>query len=375
MSSDNNNNNNNNNSLQKYMTNFCAIHRDEIVFEDKYKKQYKYFSEEEKKYKTFLEQYLGNEHKTCIPLKIPTDDGNVQKMYIRFKPKTTQKSVTEDSFKTAIEHYPSNEDLYRVFKNLDDPKATLSDVYAAWIIEILYKQNTIKHTAFEFTSSGERKKSTSSKSSKSKSKKNNDDNDDNDEETKNNNSIHVPSEVMEAASYLLKIQSNKKQLSKFKKEKITEFIVEKKQYEPVLDQFLSSKPENKQEQKISMNIQGETKPFYLKKVIETPSLSLTLAKSKPIVFQSVQNTFKSILPSVYSRPFDPKFINELEVHKDFLNVLFSEFRTKLQQYKTSHTKVVSSIVLEEHKARGSKRKTHGNNTDDDDNADDNIDGE
>ena len=326
--------------VQTSMTNFCAIHRDEMIFENKYKKQYREIAENEKKYKTQLEQYLAHEKQSCIGVTIPVDEHNQQTMYLRFKPKTSQKMVNEDSFHAVIDHFPAPDDLYQTFKKLKNSQATLTEVYGQWLIDTLYSQNTTKKMVFEFTTTKEKKKSGGKSDNKNRNSESLDD-----------SPVKIPREIMEMASQLYKIQYNKKELNQYKKQKCQEFTAEKKQYVPVLEKFLSSKPESKQEQKISMNIQGETKPFCLKKIVKTPTPSLTLSKSRPVVLQSVHTTIKTAFPQWVDRPFQTQMVHDLENHPDFLHVLMAEFKNQLQYYKKTSAKTSTSIVLEEHKNR------------------------
>ena len=367
--------NNQQQTVQDSITNFCALYQDEMVLEKGYKNKIDAFKGEESQHKQTLEQFLRDENKSCVPVTVKNNDGNELQYFLRFKSRTSKKSVTEEAFRNVIEQLPTEEslrDLLNVIK--DTSKLSLVDLYVLWLTKTLEKQNTTTKTIFEFTPTGEKKSKSEGggkeRGSRKKSKT-----------CGNNNDI--PEDIVAAANHLYMIQTNKKQLTSFKKEKLVELETEKKQYHKVLDKFLSAKPVEHQEQKLSMNIQGETRPFFLKKKPSRESyVTLTFAKSKPVVSSCVKNTFKtSKLSPVFFQPLDvsvdsiDRMLYELQNTPDFLNMLMSEFRQQVQQFKSSNSKITTSIVLEECRKRSKKTKSTKKDNNNNENGDENGDEE
>lgn len=317
--------------IHKSMTNFCALSRDESVFEEKYKQQYQQLKENENKYKNILANFVMEQKKTCIPVVIKSsnpEEDDVQ-LYLRIKPKVSQKQVTEDNFKQVIEHYPTEEELNQVFQSLDNSQVTFAEVYTEWIIRNLYERNTTTKEVFELTQSKEKKKKEKGKSTK---------------EEKDPNPPPLPREITEITQMLYKTQQNEKKIKQIKKEKLLKIEHDKKTYEETLDKYLSAKPKEKQEQKISMTTtQGETKPFYLRRIVKLSKPSLTLAKSKPIVSECVYSTIKHTFPEIATKPYHHSMAHK----KIDLHLLLSDFRQRLQSFKKNNTKISTSIVLEE----------------------------
>ena len=328
--------------LQKIMTNFCALYRDEITLEDKYKEQFQELKESEKKYKTLLSNYLTTQQQTCIPVKIKTtnkDDKTEQEqiVYLRLKSKVSQKSVNEDTFKQIIQMSPSVSELKEIYVNLKNDQASLMDVFTQWIIDKLYELNCTKQSVFELSSSGEKKKSHKKRKT------------DSEEKSEPNPNDVLSLEIVQATQELHKIQSREKTLRKMKKEKLNEIEQEKKNNEPELDKFLSLKPIDKQEQKISMTVKGETIPFYLKKVVQIKKPSLTLVKTKPLIQKTLQNVFTEVM--MIDLPFTVENctkLTQINIHS-----LFSEFKNNFQQFKKERQVVSTSIVLQKHRLRKS----------------------
>ena len=327
-------------SIDKQLSHYCAISRDEMNMESQCAEQAKQFTEEIKKCKSTLADFLEHHKKTCIPITIRTEKGEEKTIYIRNVEKTTYKTVNEDSFKKVIETIPTPEELKDLFDQLENPAASFIDVYSAWIYNTLYDQNTSKRTTFEVSEKKERAK-----------------------KTKSTDEVKVPSHIIQAAEDWMNTSYNIKRLKTFKKTAMTQLAEEKKAIEPAIEMFLASKPPEKQEQKISMVVQGQDKPFYIKRVVEKKRPALTLTKSKPIILQSVQTMVQATDPTLLKKPFTPEDAKSIFNNDIVLNMLFSEFRTKLASFKQSGIKVKTRIEMSD-KPKG-KRKRPVEEQDDD----------
>lgn len=326
-------------SLDKQLSHYCAISRDEMNMEAQCSEQAKQFTEEITKCKTLMADFLEQQKKTCIPITIRTANGEEKTIYLRNVEKTTYKTVNEDAFKRVIETVPTPDELKDVYDQLENPAASFIDVYSAWIYNTLYDQNTSKRTTFEISDKKERTK-----------------------KSKTADEIKVPSHIIQAAEDWVNTTYNIKRLKTFKKTAMTQLADEKKVIEPAIETFLASKPPEKQEQKISMVVQGHEKPFYLKRVIEKKRPALTLTKSKPIILQTVQTMVQSTNPTLLKKPFTTEDAKNVFSNEIVLNVLFDEFRTKLASFKQAGTKVTTHIEMSD-KPTG-KRKRHADDDED-----------
>lgn len=333
-------------NVQKSMSQYCALSRDELLLEEKCDEQLKHFNEVLANYKMSLSDFLGSQDQSCVPVSVDMD-GSEHKVFLRSVVKSSYKTVNEDAFKKVIEHIPTVEELTKVYEDLNTPKASLSSVYAAWIFNKLYHQNVTKKTVFEISDKPPR----TSKNSKKQ---------------KMNEGPPIPTNVAQTVVDWIKMQHNIKRLKQFKKENITKLNTEKKLVESDVETFLSARSGDKQEQKISMSMHGETKPFILKRVIEKRSPTLTISKAKPLVADTVISVL-SRMDSSYETPFNPATTRDLlarqtETRSLLPNLLFSEFRVKVEEYKKSGMKVSSRIELREKTNRTKqKRKSVKNN--------------
>ena len=133
--------------MQESISQFCVLAYDEIHIENKYKEKADKLKEDLAKNKQALQEFASKQSQTCIPLNVVVD-GEDQKLYLRFMEKITSKSINVDAFKRVIEIVPQVSELAEIYETLQDPNATLADVYAAWLYNELYKRNTTKKQSF-----------------------------------------------------------------------------------------------------------------------------------------------------------------------------------------------------------------------------------
>lgn len=349
--------------IQHALTDYCALYNDELLIEEKCTEQRKQFKQHEEKYKAFLYDFLVEQKKTCLPVNINIE-GTQKQIYLRLQEKMCAKSINEDAFKKVLETNPTAEELQTIFESLEDPQATVIDVYTLWMIDKLYEQNTTKKSVFLLSESKEKsKKGEKGKTTLGKRKRDGEEKSVEPEENK------VPEEIVKMATQLFKVKHNFKRLTSYKKEKIEKLNAEKKVYEPVLDKFLSTKPSDKQEQKVSMTYHNDVKPFYIRRIIVTKKPTLSLAKSKPVVAQTVQTIFQKLDADVATKPFNLHNLNQMFRHDDFKNLLFADFRNRVQTFKQSNTRTYSSIVVEEESAKkGRKKKNEGDEDEENEDA-------
>lgn len=330
-------------SLEDPLSKYCAISRDEILIEEQCTTQSDQLTSELTQCKSVLEEFLNCQKKTCIPVKVQTDEGD-RTIYLRSVEKTSYKAVNEDAFKRVIEKLPTPQDLQNVFDQLENPNANFIDVYASWIFNTLYDQNTTKRTVFEVSDKQER-------GAKKK--------------TKTTEEVKVPDAIIQAAEDWMLATHNIKRLKSFKKVRMDLLEQEKKSIEPVIETFLASRPKDKQEQKVMMNLHGEDKPYYIKRIVEKRSPSLSLNKSKPLILNSVQQVVKSTQPQLSSKPFQVSDVNNLFRNNMLLSMLYAEFRAQIETFKQTGVKVSTHVELRE-KGSGSNARKRKQNTGGDD---------
>jgi hypothetical protein len=314
------------------ITQFCTLSRNELLFKSQYKEQYKLLTNREEQLKSTLMKYMEQvspPNKKWI-VKCPTNEV----VRIKLKQTTSQKTINEDRLKEVIELNPTPEELIHICHNLKTSQSSFIEVYSTWFIRKLYEYNTVKKTELEIKEE-EKQKIVSSSSSSS-----------------------PPPEILETISKLIQIQQNKSKLTRYKQEFTHQIINEKKKCEPILDTFLSTKPPHKQEQKVTLNVQGEIKPFYIQRVMKTYKPSLTLSRSKPLVHHVIQSIITSRFPEINNKPFHVDDLNKIYNIQNFKQDLFSEFQKQLQQYKQDSQKIQSNIVFKPSKMSTPTNTTH-----------------
>ena len=316
-------------SLDQTLSQYCVIARDELLFKEKCATQARSFNQDLHDCQARLAEFAQSQPQPCIPVTVRTADGEPQQMFLKTSEKTTYKAVDEEGFKRVVEKVPTVEDLKAVFDDMESPQASLADVYATWLFRQLYNRNTEKKRVFEISDK------------KGRTKKN-----------APAGHIHVPDHIVALTEQWTHIQSNMKRLKEFKRSTIHRFENEKKAIEPVLNSYLAAKPHQKQEQKIAMSVQGEIKPFYLKRVVKRLKPRLTLPQSRSLILDTVTSVIKT------RDPFDLDVTREiLKRHATLPNLIFSEFRTQLEQYRQSRVKVSTHIKLCEPRTRKRKEPT------------------
>jgi hypothetical protein len=271
--------------VQHALTDYCALYNDELLLEEKCSEQRDQLKQHEEKYKAFLHDFLVEQKQTCLPVNINVE-GVPKQIYLSLQERMSSKAISEDAFKKVLETNPTVEELQTIFESLQDHAATVIDVYTLWVIDKLYLQNTTKKSIFLLSESKEKGK----KSDKILKKRKR-----GEELVVENKGPEIPEEIVKMAAQLFKVKHNYKRLTAYKKERLQKLNTEKKTYEPVLDKFLSAKPTDKQEQKVSMTYHDDIKPFFIRRIIVTKKPTLSLAKSKPVVAQTVQPIFQDFI--------------------------------------------------------------------------------
>ena len=320
--------------LSDPLSKYCAISRDEILIEEQCVTQAEQITDELTKCKTVLEEFFKRQKKTCVPVKVQTDEGD-RTIYLRSVEKTSYKAVNEDAFKRVIEKLPTSQDLQEVFNQLENPSANFIDVYASWIFNTLYDQNTTQRSVFEVSDK------------KEKGKKN-----------ANTDEVNIPDAITQATEDWMLAAHNIKRLKLFKKGKMDLLAQEKKTIEPVIETFLASRPKDKQEQKVMMNLHGEDKPYYIKRIVETRRPPLSLNKAKPLILTSVQQVVKATQPQLLNKPFQSSDADRLFRNDMLLSMLYAEFRTQFETFKQTAVKVSTHVELRE-KGDGNRKRKRG----------------
>jgi len=317
-------------ALEQTLSQYCAIARDEMQVKEQCSEQTSELTEELAQCKTVLAQFLQQQNQTCVPVTVQTDEGE-RTLYLRSMVKTTYKTVNEDAFKRVIERVPSPEDLQDVYDQLESPNANFIDVYASWIFNTLYEQNTTQRTAFEVSDKKARG-------------------------TAKNPVVSVPPTVTDALDRWMLATHNLRRLKTFKKTKIEALAQEKKTVEPQIEAFLAARPADKQEQKVTMTLHGEAKPFLLRRVVEKRSPALTLNKSKPLILHSVEKVVTTIQPQLLQKPFERKDVSTVLGNSMVLNLLCAEFRTQFEAYRQTNVNVTTHVGLYDKNQPRNKRK-------------------
>ena len=348
--------------MQESISQFCVLAYDELNVTSQYREKAREIQEKLGKSKVELQDFASKQGQSCIPVTFEID-GEQQKLYLRFMEKMTPKSINLDAFKNVVAILPPTLELQEIFRALKDPTASLGDVYAAWLYNNLYTKNTTKKQTFQISASGERKKKG---------------------EGRGHQQIHVPDNILQQTASFAREQNRLKWLKKMKTEKIRQINEQKEKVEPLLQAHFQSRPDDKQFHKISMEIDGETKPWFIRRVVkETKPSSISLNKVKPLIFRAVSDIIAE------KTPFDPKTAETyFQTNRDVTNNVFFRFRLNFEDYKQANMKVSSLIKLSD-KEKSRKRKSQtdgdeeeggeeedggeGNNDDEEDNDDDAID--
>ena len=329
---------------------FCSVYRDETKVVSKCKTQLDDLKKQETALKAQLRQYLTDANVTCIPLKLKMGEEDEKMVYLRLMDKKSCKSVTDDIIKSVIEKVPTTEELVQIYHQMDR-NSSLMEVYVQWVYDSLEKQTAVHRTVFELSTTKQKKRKM---------------------DDKDNSKIPiVPAEVMDMTAELFKTQLNQKRIRSFKKEKVVKFQVEREKYLPKLDEFLASKPPAHQEQKISLNLTGEPRPYQLKRVLTKRVPSLTLNKSKPLVSNAIVKVMENEFPEIVDDPFHPDKIRVIFEHQTFQNLLFDQIRNEFEMYRKNYTTSKTSIVLREEHDRRKPRKQTKTSTNEHDNGGEN----
>jgi hypothetical protein len=320
--------------MQESITQFCVLAYDEMHIENKYKEKAEKIKEDIAASKQALQDFASKQGQTCIPLKI-TVDGEEQKLFLRFIEKITSKSININAFKNVVQNIPKVSELQDIFTQLQNPEATLGEVYATWLYNELYKQNTTKKETFEISKSNERTKKGINKQV----------------------SIHIPESILQKATEYSKLQHGLQHLKSLKSEKIQKIEEQKKEVEPTIAAHFETRPMERQVQKVSMEIDGETKPWFIKRVVkETKPSSISLSKVKPIIFNVMDNVISSKLT------FDSKTVEEFfRLNNDIQNNIFLKFCSSMEHFKESHSKMSSTIELTDKEGRAHRPKRKSSN--------------
>lgn len=335
---------------QEALKNFCYYKSKESTFENNCAQQAKQFKNEEEKYRSLLSEYVINSKQTCIPVDISLDDDTKQQVYLRLKTKTLTKTINEDRFNEVISMNPSSEELIDIFHKLKDPRATFVDVYTSWVLEKLHDHTVTRTTVFELSESKERV---------SKKQK----------RDKNDSKHSVPQEIADFTAQLYKIQHHMKRLKTYRKENVQKYEQHIKPHEPILQTYFSQKPRDQQEQKVSMNVDGQVKPFFIKRVVETKRPFLTLKKSEPLVVKSIHNVIKTKIPELCNVTFDVRYLKKLLETDLFRNLISQEFKHHISEFKKNGTVLVPSIVVVEDKKKKQQENSESALNRDDDRED------
>lgn len=328
------------------LAHYCAIVQDEQEVEQTFESKSTKLTEDLKKYKSILSEYLIQQRVSCLPVTITSKSGEDRTVYLRSKQTATYKPVDENSFKKAIEKVPTVSELKEVYDELKDPQATFIDVYSSWIFNMLYDLNVKKRVTFEISESKER----ASKKDKT-----------------SNHPIQVPDQIKDVVEDWAYATHNLQQLKKFKTQEFKRLKEEKKEVEPLVDKFLAQKPPEKQEQKITIDHEQGPKPYYIRRVIKKDPPKLTLTKSKPFIIQSVKRVVETTKPDLIRKPFTVEESADLLRNDLLLNMLYTEFRSEFKQFKEKGTKVKSNIELTDNPSRKRKPKKESKPDDDEDN--------
>lgn len=323
-------------SIEQSISQFCAVSRDELLLEQRCQTQAQQFKTTLQACQEVLGRYWDQQSSTSAPSFIPLtlqDQGEPRQVYLRRLQKTTYKAVNETALQSVVEQLPTAEDLQRVATSLGTPDVTLGDVYAAWVFERLKTHNVVHRTSLELSDRKPRVPKG---------------------EPRSETATTTPPDpaLLEAASQWLQTQRNLQRLREFKKTHFHRLAEERQAVEPVLNSYLASRPPDQQEQKVTMMVQGESRPFYVKRVTERKLPTLTLPKSQPLILQ----TLRTIFPS--SEPFDVSVATELLRRSASLpNVILSTFRTHWETYKTEHTHISTHVTLKEKKVRAKRARS------------------
>jgi len=345
-------------NIRSTITQYCALHRDQLEFQNQVSDQKKQFVEKEAKYKNTLLSYLQNENKTCVPVDIPvdpTDELKKERRYLRIKTSTTTKSVTESTLEYLRDTLPTTEELdasYEVLRE-KNPTPTLIEVYTHWALQKIKEKNTTHKTYFELDKSKERVPKGQSKKRKRSE----------DEEEKES-VVQVPDNVLEDVIKLYRNMYDHGRLKKTVSEKKHKIEVEKQKHEPELISYLATKPKDQQFQKVSMKIDNEPKPYFLRCNKGTSgSSSLSISKAKPLIEEGIKHVVSHIRSEAVNQPYSRQG-TDLFASPAFRNNLFTSLKDMVSNYKHQNTKSTTKLCLD---ARGEppKKRSRGNDDDDD----------
>jgi hypothetical protein len=332
--------------MQESITQFCVLAYDEMNINRQYKEKANEVKDKLEKCKEELRDFAGKQGKSCIPVTFQID-GEEQKLYLRFMEKMTSKSINLEKFKNVVGAVPPVAELQEIFQALQDPNATLSDVYGAWLYNALYKNNTIKKQTFEISASCEKQKKGEKGEKRAETRQ-----------------IHIPDSILKQVASFAGHQNKLRRLGTMKTERIAKINEQKEKVEPTIQAHFQSRPIDKQFHKISMEIDGQSNPWFVRRVVkETKPSSISLAKVKPLIFRAVEGVISTKIP------FDARTAESyFQTHQDLVNSVFFKFRLNFEDFKKANVKVTSVIQLAD-KEKSHKRKKRDGGADEDEGDD------
>lgn len=338
--------------MQDSITQFCVLAYDELNIETQYKEKRNEVKEKLDKCKEELQDFASKQGQSCIPVTFQLD-GEEHKLYLRFMEKMTPKSINLEKFKNVVGIIPPVAELQEIFQALRDPNANLSDVYGAWLYNALYKNNTVKKQTFEISASCEKQKKGGEKRGGEK-------------RGEKGGEIPIPDSILKQVASFAGHQNRLRRLGTLKTERLAKINEQKEKVEPTIQAHFQSRPIDKQSHKISMEIDGKTNPWFVRRVVkETKPSSISLAKVKPLIFRAVEGVISSKIP------FDASTAESyFQTHQDLVNSVFFKFRMNFEDFKKANVKVTSVIELTD-KEKSHKRQKR----DDEDECDEDGDGD
>ena len=331
-------------AIEKYV----VLAHEESTIDSQFKEKVLNVRKELKQIKDELMNFAMSQPQSCITVQINPDNPK-EKIYLRKKVKMVPNAINVDRFKEVAALQPTPEELTQLYVAMCEPcstkktsvktNPTLADVYTTWLYNQLYQRNTVKKMTFDVSQSAERQ----SKADKQKAQP----------------AIQIPTEILTKVQNFVRKQQKIEYLNEEKTDELVKIQSEKQTIEPQIDNFLQSRPVDKQSQKVTMNFDGEkSETRFVERVrTVTKPASITLAKTKPLI----SSTIFAILDSHI--PFNSETVNQL-YSPNFANIVFHKFCEEFSKYQQEGTKVSTCIKL--NKNRGRKRKNEENNNEEND---------
>ncbi len=336
---------------QNAILQFCSQYQRGIEIKKSCDHQIQEYKAREQVLTQDLMEFMRKNAFQCIPVTVPKSDKTqeTETRYLQYKMASRQRALNDDIFRSALGYEPTSKDIEETFTELSDEMKkqgdkkiiTNADVFSYWLIKKLKEKMHTEKPTLKLTKGCMRMK---------------------DAKTKMKQLVTAYEPVRDKVIQYYKTTENHKELQKIKKQKLQRIKQDKMQFEPIINKYFQSKPQENQVQKVSMKIDGgESKPCLLERKVTVRSAPVPAKSSLRLIQESVIQSANEVDEQWTHQPFSFQELLRM-VHSDqFRHRVYDSFYDKLQYLKDSNKTTTVKLVIRQDKTF-KKRKNPDSST-------------